>query len=163
VGNETDEDDAPEELSDSLPPLSLDDPEEQGIDGADEAEIDDGPEDVGLDVETLDPAGDELDLPDDEEGGYALDDDKLDIEGELDDALDEDGWLDESEGAGSAWDDDALDDEDDDSDDDDGGLEGVEDPSLDDFVADDNETTLSIEGDDVNEEEDLERVELDLG
>jgi hypothetical protein len=160
VGNVFDEEDVLEELSDSLP---LDGAEEIGVDGGDDSEIDEGPEDIGLDVETLDAGGDELDLPDDEEEGYALDDDKLDLEGDLDDGLDEDGWLDESEGAGASWDDGGLEDEDDDGDEDDGGLEGVEDPSLDDFIGDENETTLSIEGEDLNAEEDLERVELDLG
>ncbi len=162
MGNDVDDDeDVLEELSDAL---SVEDGDEAvGIDGADEPEIDEGPEDIGLDVETLDAGGDELDLPDDEEEGYALDDDKLELDGELGEDLEEDGWLDESEGAGSSWDDDSLDDEDDEpDDDDDGGLEGVEDPLLDDFM-DDNETTLSIEGDDLNAEEDPERVELDLG
>lgn len=158
-----DDDDTLDELQDELPPLSTQDAEEElGLEGADEPELDEGPEEIGLDVETLDAEADELDLPEDGDEGYLLDDDKLELEGELDDELDEDGWLDESEGAGAAWDDDTLDDEDDVADDDDGGLEGVEDPSLDDF-ADEGETTLSIEGDDLNAEEDLERVELELG
>jgi hypothetical protein len=168
VGNVLDDDDALEDLSDSLPPVleegALEDgAEEVGVEGADEPEIDDGPEEIGLDVETLDAGGDELDLPDDEEQGSALDDDKLELDGDLDDEREEDGWLDESEGAGAAWDDESLDDQDDaPDDDDDGGLEGVEDPSLDDF-AEEEETTLSIEGEDLNAEEDPERVELDLG
>jgi hypothetical protein len=165
VGNVLDDDDTLEELRDSLPPLAAEDgAEELGIDGSDESEIDEGPEEIGLDVETLDAGSDELDLPEDEEGGSVLDDDKLELDGDLDDELDEDGWLDESEGAGAAWDDDSLVDEDDAPDEDDGGLDGVEDPSLDDFVDEGaSETTLSIEGDDLNAEEDLERVELDLG
>ncbi|MET0285393.1 MAG: hypothetical protein ABW352_13015, partial [Polyangiales bacterium] len=164
VGTVVDDDDTLEELSDSLPPLGAEEgAEEVGIDGVDEADIDEGPEEIGLDVETLDAGSDELDLPDDDEGS-ALDDDKLELDGDLDDDLDEDGWLDESEGAGAAWDDDSLVDEDDAPDEDDGGLDGVEDPSLDDFADEGaSETTLSIEGEDLNAEEDLERVELDLG
>jgi hypothetical protein len=72
----------------------------------------------------------------------------------------------ESEGSSGAWDDDLLDDDDLDEDSDelaeDGGLEGVEDPSLDDFV-EEGETSFSIEGDDRNAEEELDRIELDLG
>jgi hypothetical protein len=170
VGNATDDDDddALQELSDAMPALSDDDGEQEelGIDEQEDlsaAEIDDGPEEVGLDVETLDTPGAELDLDGDDEESYALDDAAIDLEGELDDGIDEDGWTDESEGAGSSWDDEPLEDDEDAPHDDDGGLEGIEDPSLDDFIVD-SETTLSIEGEDLNaEEEDLERVELDLG
>jgi hypothetical protein len=46
---------------------------------------------------------------------------------------------------------------------DDGGLEGVEDPTLDDFVDEEADGSIPIEGEDLNADEDLERVELDLG
>lgn len=158
-----------EEDEDELPELTdeLGDDEQLGIDqddtfGADE--IDDGPEEVGLDVETLE--GGELDSAldeDDDESPSLLDEGPLDLGVDDDDGVDEDGWTEESEGSGSAFDeDDQLLEEEEEGLEDDGGLEGVEDPTLDDF-AEERETRITIEGDEQETDEELERVELDLG
>ena len=140
--------------------------EELGLEDADALadEIDEAPEEVGLDVETLDSAagGDET-FDDEDEEGSALDDSKLDFGSELDDDdEDEEGWTAESEGSAGSWDEDLLD-EGEDEPADDGGLECVEDPTLDDFVDEEAESSIPLDGDDLNADEDLERVELDLG
>ena len=168
-----DEDDLLAELDEELDEIAKGDleapgksSEELGLEDADALadEIDDAPEDVGLDVETLDSAaGGEDAFDDDEDGPSALDDSKLELENDFDDEeADEDGWTAESEGGAGSWDDDLLD-EGEDEPADDGGLEGVEDPSLDDFVDDESENSFSIDGDDLAGDEDLERIELDLG
>lgn len=158
-----DDDELPE-LSDSLDgdeeTLGLEDGDELGL-----GEIEEGPEEIGLDVETLaGDAGLEDGFDDDEDAVGALDDAPLELDDELDEEGDEGGWTEESEGSGASWDDDALDGEEDGDADDDGGLEGVEDPLLDDFV-EEGETRISIDGDDddeLEEDHELERIELDL-
>ncbi|MDB4986370.1 MAG: hypothetical protein JWN04_1548 [Myxococcaceae bacterium] len=160
-----DEDDELLELSD-LAELSDDghgNAEEIGLDDGEElgaGEIDEAPEDVGLDVETLGgmEAGEESFLDEDEPS--TLDNAPLELDDDLEDEEDEDGWTVESEGTGAAFDEELADDEPEPEDD--GGLEGIDDPSLDDF-AEEGETSLSIEGDDLSADEELERVELDLG
>jgi hypothetical protein len=140
--------------------------EELGLEDADPLadEIDEAPEEVGLDVETLDgAAGGEEAFDDDEDEPSALDDSKLELDNDFDDEEeDEDGWTAESEGSAGSWDEDLLDDSEDEPADD-GGLEGVEDPTLDDFVDEEPDGSFPIDGDDLNADEDLERVELDLG
>lgn len=166
-------DDDEDELSELLDALDEDGDEEAiGIDDAealDLAEIGDAPEDVGLDVETLESSDDTLSgLDDDQEGDEGestLDDETLDIDSDLDDEDDEAGWTEGSEGAGEAFDDDELLGDDDDPDDaDDGGLEGVDDPLIDALI-DDEERSIRIDGgdDDAEEDEALDRLELDIG
>jgi hypothetical protein len=109
-----------------------------GVEDSDElsaGEIEDGPEQVGLDTETL--AGrDALDLSTlvDGEGeahGEGLADQPLEgFDADLDLQGDEDGWTQDSEASGDVWDDATLGDEELPADDD-GGLEGVDDPLLD--------------------------------
>lgn len=155
-----------DEEEDELPELSDLDAaaEELGLDDGDLSsdEIEEAPEDVGLDVETMGGIedGDESFLEEDGEPS-ALDDATLDFEGDLDDEEDEDGWTVESEGTGAAFDEELADD-DEDSSADDGGLEGVEDPSIDD-IEEEGQSSFPIEGEDLNSDEELERVELDLG
>jgi hypothetical protein len=139
--------------------------EELGLEDADALadEIDEAPEEVGLDVETLDHAAGGEETFDDDDDDSALDDSKLELDADDDDEEeDEDGWTAESEGSAGSWDEDLLDEGEDDPADD-GGLEGVEDPTLDDFVDEEGDSSIPMEGDDLNGEEDLERVELDLG
>lgn len=146
------------------------DDEATGVDDGDElglSEIEDGPEEIGLDVETLEGEGSLASLLDDEDDddvASVLDDEPLDLGNDLDDDDDEEGWTEGSEGAGAAWDDELLEgDEGEDVDDDDGGLEGVDDPLVDGIV-DEDERTISIVGDDDDrEDEAFERLELDLG
>ena len=158
-----------DELLDLLDAFEDEDEEAIGVEDADAldlAEIEDAPEDVGLDVETF--AGTEsglaLDEDDDDDGESALDDSTLDIDGELDDDEDEHGWTEGSEGTGDAFDE-PLEDEDDEADDD-GGLEGVDDPLIDALV-DEHERSIPIDG--VGDDHDsdgegvVERLELDLG
>lgn len=149
----TDELDAEDEV------LGLEDAEDLVL-----AEIDEGPEEIGLDVETLEGEeglGDELD--DDDDDVLGLDDKPLDLDDELDESGDEDGWTEDSEGASEPWDDDDAADEEEEGHVDDGGLEGVEEPIED--LLDETETTIPIDGseDDESEDEELGRVELDLG
>ena len=146
----------------------LEDEEAIGLDDSDAldlAEIEDAPEDVGLDVETF--AGTEsglaLDDDEDDDAESALDDSTLEIEGELDDDEEEHGWTEGSEGTGDAFDE-PLDDDDDDAADD-GGLEGVDDPLIDALV-DDEQRSIPLDGvgdDDEADEGVIERLELDLG
>jgi hypothetical protein len=166
VGKVIAEDDELLEFPDDLD----EDDEATGVDDADElalSEIEDGPEEIGLDVETLEGEGslaNLLDEEDDDDADSVLDDEPLDLGSDLDDDDDEEGWTEGSEGAGAAWDDELLEgDEGEDVDDDDGGLEGVDDPLVDGIV-DEDERTISITGDDDDREEGvLERLELDLG
>ena len=152
-----------EELSDldsGAEELGLDDGREVGA-----GEIEDAPEDVGLDVETGGLAGldttEESFLDEDAEPS-ALDDATLELENDDEEDEEEDGWTVESEGTGSAFDEELPDDEEEPLGDD-GGLEGMEEPLLDDFVEDEGDNSFSIEGDDLSGDEELERVELDLG
>lgn len=140
--------------------LGLNDGSELGA-----GEIDDAPEDVGLDVETgglagLD-SGEDAFLDEDSEPS-ALDDSTLELDDDVDDDDQEDGWTLESEGTGAAFDEELPDDEEG-SLTDDGGLEGMEDPALDELELDEGDGSISIEGEDLNADEELERVELDLG
>lgn len=149
------------------------DDEATGVDDADEltlSEIEDGPEEIGLDVETLerDDALTGLDDEDDDVSAEsALDDEPLELDTDLSEGEDEEGWTEGSEGAGAAWDDELPTDADEDEEDaDDGGLEGVDDPLID-GIPDDDERSITIGGDEEEDEEDdddaLDRVELDLG
>lgn len=159
LSDDDEEDDLLPELSDELGAddgaLGLEDEDTLG-------EIEDAPEEVGLDVETLegevtlDGALDD----EDDDAPSVLDDDLLELEGELDGDEDEDGWAAESEGSPGAFEDDLLDSDDEELEDD-GGLEGVDDPTLDDF-AEEQETSIDMDGDDQEGVEELERVELDL-
>jgi hypothetical protein len=172
VPKEIDEDDVlPEldELDSELPGELTGETEEVGIDDGQEigaGEIDDAPEDVGLDVETLGGLddGDESFLDEGEEPS-ARDDSTLSLDDDLDEEEDEDGWTNESEGTGAAFDEELEDDDDEASPADDGGLEGMEDPTLDDIAGTDGEegeSSFSIEGEDLSADEELDRVELDL-
>jgi hypothetical protein len=147
-----------------LPPSLDGDDEVPGFAEADElalAEIGDGPEDVGLEVEVgmLDGFEPGVDLDDEP----SMLDDTMpaqdDLLAELDaDDDDEGGWLAESEGSEGSWDDDLVDDNEEGGFVDDGGLEGVDDPMLDGL--DDEETSLNLDLDgDVGEDlgEDLLR------
>lgn len=121
----------------------MDEVESLGVDDGDalaSMDLRDDSEDVGLDTEVglLRDLGDLSSLidGDDESDGDPLENDPLDgFEGELDDGADEGGWTEDSEGAGDAWEGEALAD-DEEAHEDDGGLEGVEDSLLDDWVAD---------------------------
>jgi hypothetical protein len=119
-------------------PGNLDgDEEAPGIAEADElalAEIDDGPEEIGLDTET--GAIDPFEFPiDPEEDLSLLDDGPLEeVVAEVDAEGEEGGWLEESEGSSEPLGEDLVDDDEDDEYSlDDGGLEGVDDPMLDDI------------------------------
>ena len=112
------------------------------------ADIGEGPEEVGLDVETgaEDERGEAaagaelLDADDSEEGDRWALEDRIELESDLDldDDDDEGGWTQDSEGMGGTFDEEVgLDDEE--SATDDGGLEGVDDPMLDDFAAEEDE------------------------
>jgi len=159
-----------DELLDELEDFDDEDEEAIGLgdgDALDRAEIEDAPEDVGLDVETFAGTEDGLALDDDEDDPTesALDDSTLDIDGDLDDEEDEHGWTEGSEGTGGAFDE-PLDDDDEADESDDGGLEGVDDPLIDALV-DDEEHSIPIDGggdDDADDGEGvLDRLELDLG
>jgi hypothetical protein len=131
------------------------------------ADIGNGPEEIGLDTET---GGDERAdllsgefLEESEEGDrWALDNSTLDIEQELDLDDDEHGWTEDSEGMGGAFDEELGLDDADDSLVDDGGLEGVDDPLLDNLaVSDGDEDSLLSDDDDL--EDDEEDYQGDLG
>jgi hypothetical protein len=164
VGKVIADDDELPEFTDSLDEdggaIGLDDPDDLATD------IDEGPEDVGLDVDTLGGAeDDDLLLDEEEEESGELDaDGSLELEGiDDDDDDDEHGWTEGSEGSGEGFDDDLPDDDEDGELDDDGGLEGLEEPELE-GSSDDEETSVSI-GDDDDEEsdEELGRLEIDIG
>jgi hypothetical protein len=133
------------------------------------ADIGNGPEEIGLDAET---GGDEradllsgelLDGEESEEGDrWALDNSTLDIEQELDLDDDEHGWTEDSEGMGGAFDEELGLDDDDDSLVDDGGLEGVDDPLLDNLAVGDEDSLLSDDDDD-DLEDGEEDYQGDLG
>lgn len=119
------------------------------------SEIQDGPEDIGLDTETgvVDPFEVPIDGADDasmlEDG--TLDDNfvELDAEGE-----EEGGWLEGSEGSGAllADDSDGVDDDDETHSTDDGGLEGVDDPMLDGLTDEEDLPRLRDEDDDLSDD-----------
>jgi hypothetical protein len=122
---------------------SLDDDEALGVQDADALagmDLQDDGEDVGLDTE-VGMRGDLGDLSnlidgDDDSTSDPLANDPLEgFEGEHDDDEDEHSWTEDSEGAGDAFEGEALSD-DEESHEDDGGLEGVEDSLLDDWEAD---------------------------
>jgi hypothetical protein len=131
------------------------------------AELGEGPEEVGLDVELGADERSEsvtLDLLDaDEEEGtrWALDDALADVDEELDVADEEGGWTADSEGLGGVWDDEVgIDDDEENADD--GGLEGVDDPLLDQLDLDALENA-PLEQDDVDLEDESRDGEGDLG
>ncbi len=176
MGKLIDEDDELPELEDTPEVSEGNDEEALGIEDAEEltlAEIEDGPEEIGLDTETLESADAfEGALDEELENGLVGDDAPLELGNDLEDEGEEDGWTEESEGSGGAWDDDTLDDElaeEDEELDEDGGLEGLEeleeleDSALDDDFAAEGETSFPMDGDDRGADDELERVELDLG
>jgi hypothetical protein len=138
-----------EELLELPPPLDADD-EATGVPEAEElalADIDDGPEDIGLDTEvgTADAFEPGVDADEDDS---ALDDEPAgELVAEVDAEGEESGWLEESEGSGEPYTDEDLADDDEDYDSsDDGGLEGVDDPLADGL--DDEERERELEDDD---------------
>jgi hypothetical protein len=154
VGKPMAEDD---ELLELPAPLDGDD-EAPGVAEAEEfalAEIPDGPEDIGLETELgmLDSFEPGVDL--DEEPSMLDDVSPMQDEllAEVDSEDEEEGWLEESEGAEGVFDDDLVDDEEDEGFADDGGLEGVEDPMLDGL--DDEEDSVSLDADNDLTGEDL--------
>lgn len=119
-----------------VPHASDVDDEGTGVEDAEEllfSELDDAPEEVGLDVESIAsseglPALNDLD--DEDEDGSEQDETPLEIDDEIDADGDEEGWTDEAEASATGWDDELPDDLSEDVDTD-GGEEGVEDPLLD--------------------------------
>lgn len=148
--------------------VSLRDEEVVGTGDAEEltlAEIDDGPESIGLDVETgtgdrsdgfSDGTAELQDSDEGEAGSWTLDEAgieagiEVDAELSLDEA--EDGWTEESEGAQGVWDD-GLGLEDDEAVEDDGGLEGVEDALLDELGLEDAEPARGRDDDEDDDDE----------
>lgn|GEM_PF-4082943 len=136
------------------------------------ADIGGGPEEIGLDAETYaDERGDQalsaelLDADDGEEGEgarWALDEKSLEFEEDLGLDEEEERWTEDSEGMGSALED-SFDLDDEDGVSDDGGLEGVEDPSMDGLALDedeDDEVVLPLrDEEDEDEDEDDESLE----
>jgi hypothetical protein len=120
-----------------LPQGSLADDDEVGVEDAEELlfqELDLGGEEIGLDTETgasADTFGSMIvdDVDDGEDD--PLDDSTLQIDADIDGDEDEQGWLEESDGAVDGEWDDALPDELGEEGGDDGGEEGVDDPLLD--------------------------------
>lgn len=120
------------------------------------AELDDGPEEVGLDTELASDAAEPLlDTFEDDGSAWASDDAPLEVEHDLDVDGEEQGWLEDSEGTDQDWADDVGLDEDTESYDD-GGLEGVEDPLLDDLDEVESNEALSEQEDDLEEDEAFE-------
>lgn len=135
------------------------------------SDIGEGPEEIGLDVETGSDERAEaavtaelLDSTDSEEGErWSLDDRTFDIQEDLELEDDEQGWTEDSEGMGGAFDEEVgLSDEE--SPADDGGLEGVDDPMLDSFALeeDEDEDSLLSDSDDLDDDEE-EDLESDFG
>lgn len=118
-------------------------------------ELEDAPEDVGLDTESL--AGSEglpaIDSDDEAEDRSADDDAPLEIEHEIDADGEEGGWTRENEGSSEGWDDE-LDEEFDDDFDKDAGEEGVDDPLLDGLPDDAFPRAQLGDDDDEDDEED---------
>ncbi len=147
------------------PEQALSDEEPVGTPDAEElllSDIGDGPEEVGLDAETEGDAraealGSELwDGEEADEGGepWTLDERGLDDELEFEFEEDEHGWTEDSEGMGAAFDEEfSLEDET--ASVDDGGLEGVEDPLLDQLNVDEDDDSL------LSDDHDLEGAEAD--
>jgi hypothetical protein len=138
MGTFDDDEDELEDMEDSMQ-----ESESLGVDDADalvSLDLLDDSEEVGLDTEVglvrdLGDVSSFIDA-DDESDGDPLENDPLDgFDGELDDDADEHGWTQDSEGAGDAWEGETLED-DEESHEDDGGVEGVDDPLLEDWVAD---------------------------
>ncbi len=157
---------------DDLPDLpeddALGDEEAVGTKDADElvlAEIAEGPESIGLDVEAgvdeLGEAADFLDLEEGEEGSWALEEDGLRFEDELDLEDDDEVFTSDSEAMAGVWDDADLGLDDEAQSDDDGGLEGVEDPLLDELGIEERDP-LALDDDDDDDDE-VGEAELELG
>jgi hypothetical protein len=147
-----------EELLELPPPLDGDD--EAGVPGTEElalADIDDGPEEIGLETELGMTDGFEPGVDAIEEQASVLDDEPAgELIAEVDAEGDEGGWLEESEGSSEPWSDEDLDDDDEDYAGEDGGLEGVDDPLADGLEDDDGESQLDEDddtfGDELNDE-----------
>ena len=119
-----------------LPPGSIGEDEEVGVDDAEELlfqELDLATEDVGLDAETggADAFGALAIDDDDPSEDEPLEDATLPVEDDLDADEQEHGWLEDSDGSPDDGWDDSLPDDLDDEEGDDGGEEGVDDPLLD--------------------------------
>jgi hypothetical protein len=127
------------------PPLDADD-EAIGVPGAEEAavaDIEDGPEEIGLDAEVGTADGFEPGVDPLEEQASVLDDEPAgELVAEVDAEGDEGGWLEESEGSAEPWADEELADDDEDYAGDDGGLEGVDDPMADGLDDEEGESSL---------------------
>lgn len=112
------------------------DDEGAGVEDAEQllfSELDDGPEEVGLDVESIAsteglPALNDLD--DEDELAGDEDDGPLELEDEIDAEGEEHGWTEDNEGSAAGWDDELPDELSDDAGLD-AGEEGVDDPLLD--------------------------------
>ncbi len=152
-----DDDDFPElpdEVSDDEVQIGTE--ELVGTKDADElvlAELGEGPESVGLDTESGveergEGAADFLDAEDGDGGSWTHEEAGIDVEAELDLGDDDEGFTGDSEGMAGSWDDDELGLDDDAPFDDDGGLEGVEDPLLDELGLEEREgSVLDDDGD----------------
>jgi hypothetical protein len=134
-----------EELLELPPSLGADD-EATGVPEADELavmDIDDGPEEIGLEIELGTVDGFEPGVDALEEQASVLEDEPAgELVADVDAEGDESGWLEESEGSNEPWDEDDLADDDEDYAGDDGGLEGVDDPLADGLDDEDGESSL---------------------
>jgi hypothetical protein len=153
-----------------LPPGGLLEDEEVGVDDAEELlfqELDLAGEDIGLDAETGSAeafGGMQID-DDDESEDDPLDNSTIQVDADIDTDEDEQGWLEESDGAVDGEWDDPLPDELGDESGDDGGEEGVDDPLLDGLPEDPQRTRKHDDEDDAEgfEDDGLDDFARELG
>lgn len=128
------------------------------------AEIADGPESVGLDVESgledRSDASDPFDADDEEAESALVDEAGLEFEDDLDLEDDGESFTQEGEGLAGDWGDDDIDLDDESGAEDDGGLEGLEDPFYDDLGLDEAKDGV-LDADEENDEASEGELEVD--